>query len=186
MAESIVPALAGELAAPLAIFGHSMGALVAYELTLLLEAAGTAPEHLFVSGRRPPDDPNPDAPIHQLSDDHFVERLAGRYGAVPDAIRNEPELLAMFLPVLRGDVRALETYVASSGARVRAPVSVYGGADDRHPRPDQLAGWQRVAARPIELRTFPGDHFYLNTAREALTADIAAQWSRSSSTAESR
>ena len=60
-----------------------------------------------------------------------------------------------------------------TGRQVQCPVRVYGGARDRNPRPSQLAGWQRVAARDVTIRVFEGDHFYLADGREALTADIA-------------
>lgn len=166
---------------PFAVFGHSMGALIAFELTVDLErAGGPAPTHLFVSGRRPPDEPHDGPHIHDLDDDRFVDTVQRRYGGIPDVVRNEPELLALLLPALRADVRAFETHVPREGAVVDCPVHVYGGAADRHPRPDQLAGWQRVASSTTSVRLFDGDHFYLTTSGpgssgEALTADIATR-----------
>lgn len=160
---------------PFSLFGHSMGALIAFEVAIALEAAGeTAPEVLYVSGRRPPDELHHGNGIHALPDDEFLDAMQRSYGGVPDVVRNEPELLALFLPSLRADIRALETYAPSSGRKVGCPVRVYGGAQDRNPRPSQLGGWQRVAARDVSIRVFEGDHFYLVAARDALTADIAA------------
>jgi surfactin synthase thioesterase subunit len=174
---------------PFAVFGHSMGALIAFEMTLRLEraaadgsalrAAGTSttvpsPSQLFVSGRRPPDEPHRGEPIHGLDDEPFLDAMQETYGGVPAVVRNEPDLLALFLPALRADIRALETYEPVGGRLVRCPIHVYGGADDRHPRPSQLSGWQRAAAREISVRVFDGDHFYLTAgAREALTGEIA-------------
>lgn len=180
----IVPALVeafdamepGELL-PFAVFGHSMGALIAYELTVALEQSGRpAPSELFVSGRRAPDELGSARSIHGLSDDEFLDEMHRRYGGVPDAVRREPDLLALLLPALRADVRTFETYVRLTDHKVRCPVHVYGGQDDTHPNPDQLIGWQRVAEGDVTVQLFPGDHFYLNESRLALTADIAARW----------
>lgn len=162
---------------PLAVFGHSMGALVAFELTLELERrGGPSPTHLFVSSRRPPDEPSTDSPVHHLADDDFVDAVQRRYQAVPDAVRNEPDLMALLLPILRADIRAYETYTPVTGRRVTCPVHVFGGRGDRHPRPEMLPGWQRVASQPISVQLFDGDHFYLTAHAPALTSAIAAAW----------
>jgi surfactin synthase thioesterase subunit len=174
-AATLIAELEAQAPLPFAIFGHSMGALVAFELTLAMEAAdGIRPTQLFVSGRRPPDEPHQAAHIHQLDDAEFLDALQTRYGGVPEAVRNEPDLLALLLPSLRADIKAFETYDPPPGRRVTSPVRVYGGAQDRNPRPAQLGGWQRVVDGPISVRVFEGDHFYLTTARDELTADIAA------------
>ncbi len=166
---------------PFAIFGHSMGALVAYELTVAMEAdadsTGAVPAHLFVSGRRPPDELHEGERIHALADETFLDKMQRLYGGVPDAVRQEPELLALFLPGLRADVQVFETYAPLTDRRVLCPVRVYGGIDDRRPKPELLPGWQRLAEREISLRTFAGDHFYLNDARAELVADITVHWS---------
>lgn len=166
---------------PFSLFGHSMGALIAFELTVDLErSGGPTPTDLFVSGRRPPDEPHDGPRIHELDDDRFIDTVQHRYGGIPDVVRNEPDLLALLLPALRADVRAFETHVPLDDAVVRCPVHVYGGADDLHPSPDQLSGWQRVATSAASVRVFDGDHFYLTTSGpgssgEALTADIASK-----------
>jgi medium-chain acyl-[acyl-carrier-protein] hydrolase len=170
---------------PFTIFGHSMGALIAFELTVALErSGGPAPERLFVSGRRPPDLLHEGPTIHGLADDAFLDQMQALYGGVPDVIRNEPELIAMLLPALRADVRAFETYVPIAPRPVRCPMHVYGGVSDTHPTPSLLSGWQRFAEHPVTVRTFDGDHFYLNTSREALTSDIARHWTGTSPVAD--
>ena len=147
---------------PYAIFGHSMGALVAFELASALEHdGGRPPEALFVSGRRPPDETDAAAPVHALPDAEFLDELQRRYGAVPDAVRHEPELLALLLPGLRADVRALETYRIADDTRIACPVHVYGGREDTRPPPDQLEGWSRRTEQPVRVRLFPGGHFFV-------------------------
>lgn len=168
-----------------AMFGHSMGALIAHEMTIELEqraetGAGNqplfAPTRLFVSGRRAPDELHRGEQIHTLSDDDFLDAMQRNYGGVPDLVRNEPDLLALFLPGLRADAQVFETYRPLTSRRVACPVRVYGGDDDRGPRPDQLGAWQRLAESEISLRTFPGGHFFLDEARLELNADIMAHW----------
>jgi len=174
MVRAARPVVEADSDLPYALFGHSMGALVAYELTVALEREGQSPpSHLFLSSRRPPDE-QPDAPpIHALPDEEFLDLLQGRYGGVPEVVRREPDLLALLLPTLRADVAAIETYAPLTDRSVACPVRVYGGEHDRHPRPEQLPGWQRFADREVGVRLFPGDHFYLSAHQAELTADLA-------------
>ena len=177
MVDAVRPAIDAASDLPYAIFGHSMGALMAFELTFALEQGGLrAPSRLFVSARRGPDEPDPRPPVHELPEAQFLDELQERYGAIPEAVRSEPELMELLLPVLRADIRAVETYVPTPGAIVRCPVDIYGGSSDTHPHPAQLSQWSRVVEQPVRIRMFAGDHFYLNSQREALTADIAARW----------
>lgn len=163
---------------PFAMFGHSMGALLAYELTVAMATTGrAAPTQLFVSGRRWPGAPHGSRPIHALPDDEFLDAIDGRYGGVPAAVRREADLLALLLPALRADIRALETYVPTPGRQVACPLHVFGGEDDTNPRPDELAAWQHVATTPISVRVFAGGHFFLRTATAELTAEIGRRWS---------
>jgi medium-chain acyl-[acyl-carrier-protein] hydrolase len=175
--DALLPAIRAQADLPYALFGHSMGALLAFELALALEGSGAgAPERLFVSGRCAPDEPSTSLRIHALPDAEFLAQLDKNFAGVPEVVRNEPDLLALLLPALRADVRVYETYEPLTDRQVACPVHVYGGVDDRHPRPSELAGWQRVAEGAISVRLFPGDHFYLTNEREALTADIGQRW----------
>jgi surfactin synthase thioesterase subunit len=177
MADSLLPQLLELADLPYALYGHSMGSLVAYELAVALERMhAPAPTDLFVSARRAPDE-DPDQPlIADLPEKEFLDELQRRYRAVPDAIRDEPELLALMLPTLRADLRAIESYTPRTLHRLTCAIHVYGGVDDRHPLPDQLTGWQRVAERKIRVRLFPGDHFFITSQRDALLHDVAANW----------
>jgi medium-chain acyl-[acyl-carrier-protein] hydrolase len=181
MVDAVLPAIMNASDLPYALFGHSMGALVAYELAGVLEAQGVrAPSHLFVSARRPPDEPDPRPPVHAMPEAAFLDEVQRRYGAIPAAVLEERELMDLLLPTLRADLQAVETYAPRAGMdRIACPVHVYGGDLDTHPHPAQLPAWDRAAAGPVRVRVFPGDHFYINTQRDALLADVAAQWQAS-------
>lgn len=175
MVDVLLPEVKTATDLPYSIFGHSMGALLAFALTVALERENVRPPtHLFVSGRRSPDEPDPDSGLRLLPEEQFLDALQSRYGGIPEAARNEPDLMELLLPPLRADVNANETYDYQASIKVRCPVHVFGGAADRHPRPMLLRGWSRVAEQPVRVRLFAGDHFYLTTQREALTTDIAS------------
>ena len=178
MAAAALPAILAASDLPFALFGHSMGGLVAFELTLALEQREESerPQHLFVSARRAPDVREPEPSMSPMSDEQFLDELSGRYGAISDDVRREPELLSLLLPVMRADVRAIEVYEPPTGRMVQCPLEVYGGTTDLHPRPEELAAWQRWAAQRIEVTLFEGDHFFLAPQREALTAHMAKAW----------
>lgn len=177
---SVVQAIDETSDLPFAIFGHSLGALVAFEVAAALEATGRVrPDRLFVSARRPADEAHDAPPCHDLPEPQFLDQIQGKYGGVPDVVLNEPDLLALLLPMLRADVRAYETYQPTPDRRVDCPVHVFGGVDDRHPRPDQLQGWSRVTTSEPTVRVFEGDHFYINDQREAITREIMRLWPES-------
>lgn len=181
MVEAVLPALDEIDDLPFAVFGHSLGALVAFEVTVALERSERrTPDHLFVSSRRPPDavDGSGQRLAHEMDDDEFVRIMKERYDAIPDVVASEPDLLSLLLPLLRADVKAFETYRPLADHRVATPLHVFGGSDDTRPRPEHLDGWQRFAAGPVAFDIFPGGHFYLNDARPALVATLARRWDR--------
>ncbi|NET53840.1 MAG: thioesterase [Merismopedia sp. SIO2A8] len=96
---------------PFALFGHSMGALIAYELARKLQQKNINPVYLFVSGRQAPNIPELYPPFHLLPDAEFIEKLTNIYPSMPDAVLKEEELMQLFLPVLRADFALVETYI---------------------------------------------------------------------------
>jgi pyochelin biosynthesis protein PchC len=145
---------------PLALFGHSMGAAVAFELALLLEREqGATPRALFASGRIAPS-LHRDGRVHRLDDAALVAELR-RLGGTDAEVLAEPELLPLVLPSIRGDYRASETYRAQPGARLRCPVVALTGDADEHVTPDEAALWRRHTTGGFGLRVFRGGHFYL-------------------------
>lgn len=161
---------------PFALFGHSMGAVVSAELARhLQEAEGRVPAHLFVSGRRPPHWPSPEPPLHTLSDTAFVDEIQRRYGGIPPEVAQQADVMALLLPALRADIRALETHLAPVGrAPLGCPVSVFGGTQDPLTPREHLEGWRDETQGPFALRMLPGDHFYLAQWRAELLRDMHA------------
>jgi surfactin synthase thioesterase subunit len=147
--------------APFVLFGHSLGALLAYETARALRDAGrVAPAALIVSAHRPPDEPHGDPPIHQLPDAEFRAIVAERYPAPPDELAEDPELLAQVYQTLRSDLAVFETYRHPAAPPLSCPILVLSGTAD-HWSADDLAGWSRRTTAGCQVHLVDGDHFYL-------------------------
>ncbi|MFF5173720.1 thioesterase II family protein [Micromonospora sp. NPDC000089] len=160
---------------PYAVFGHSLGALVAFELTRRLEHLHGRPATcLFVSGHRAPQLPQPTGQYdYRLPDAAFKERLRELAGTPEEVLAHE-ELLDLVLPVLRADFEAADTYRWRPGPRISSPVVVYGGADDPEAPPDTLAGWATLTSGGCDVRVLPGRHFFLHDEQAALLEGVTA------------
>ncbi len=171
----LVAALAPRLDLPYALFGHSMGAVLAYETTRQLAAAGhPLPALLAVSGRRAPHLPATKPPIHDLPDDGFVAAIKAFEGT-PQAVIDNAELMELVLPALRADFRLVETYRPGPGPdRLELPVWAVGGEQDGEASAEQVRAWRDVTSGPFECRFLPGGHFFLNTHRAELLAALTA------------
>jgi len=162
LADRIVAALSPG-APRLALFGHSMGATVAFEVARRLEAKGHNPIRLFVSGRLAPDAPYSGA-IHSAPDAEVIaelERLANDPASVA-ILRAEPSLADLVLPAVRADYRAVETYRYEPGELLRCGISAMVGDEDPTVTPEQVDHWRRFTAADFDLTVFPGRHFYLD------------------------
>jgi medium-chain acyl-[acyl-carrier-protein] hydrolase len=166
--------LAGALDRPYVLFGHSMGALLAYALTLELAARGApAPAMLMVSARRAPHLPPMRAPIHDLPEQEFTHRLR-QLGGTPPEVFEHSELMELVVPLLRADFalnESLQLPYPPSG--ISCPVIALGAVDDPEVAPEALAAWRAVAKDTFTLRLFTGGHFYLGPERATLLAGIA-------------
>lgn len=175
LVQELEQALRPYLDKPFAFFGHSLGALIAFELTRRLRRfAAPLPVHLFVSARRAPHLPDPDSALHQLPDDAFVDGLQRRYNAIPDVILQDPEYLQLFLPTLRADFAVVETYAYHEEPALDCPITGFCGREDSRATPEAMAGWQSHTRAAFHLETFPGGHFYLQSARAHLLHVLAS------------
>ncbi|MDO0924387.1 alpha/beta fold hydrolase [Streptomyces sp. TG1A-8] len=160
LADRITDALAAWDDRPLTFFGHSMGALVAFEVALRMERAGTGPVRLFASGRRAPSRTR-DEKVHTLDDDGVVAELRALAGTDTQFLEDE-ELLRMVLPAIRSDYRAVETYRCAPGAAVSCPITVLTGDADPKTSLDEAGDWEKHTSAQADVRVFPGGHFFLS------------------------
>jgi medium-chain acyl-[acyl-carrier-protein] hydrolase len=149
-------------AMPAAFFGHSMGALLAYELARALRREGRpAPVRLFVSARRAPHLPARERPIYALPEEEFRAELRELKGT-PEEVLDHPELMELVGPLLRADFELIDTYEHAPGDPLGCPISAFGGIADATVSEEEMAGWRRHTAGPFRLRMLPGDHFFLH------------------------
>lgn len=159
-----------------AFFGHSMGALLGYELARALRRRGApAPIALALSGRRAPTVPNPDPPLHGLSDADFVETMRTRYDGIPQIVLEQPDLMRLLLPTLRRDIEAIETHAWRPEPPLAMPFLLYGGVDDCQAPHESLAAWRPLTTAEAPLQQFPGGHFYLQAQQAALLQDLTGR-----------
>jgi surfactin synthase thioesterase subunit len=153
---------------PFAFFGHSMGALIGFELARELRRQyRKGPVHLFVSGYRAPHLPDPDPPIHQLPESLFLEELRNLHGT-PEQILQNAELMQIMLPFLRADFAVCETYAHIHEYPLDCPISAFGGREDSQLSYDELIAWRDQTSSSFSLRMVPGNHFFLLNAQAHL------------------
>ena len=153
--EDAVGLLLPEIAAlpRVALYGHSMGAVIAFELARALSAAGRAPGHLFVSGRRAPHRPARHGGVHRLPDAQFAEALGS-------AIIGPPRFLQYALALTRADLTLSEEYVGAPEPRLTCPVTAFHGAQDPIVAVDEVQAWAEVTTGAFALHVFEGEHLF--------------------------
>jgi medium-chain acyl-[acyl-carrier-protein] hydrolase len=171
LTEELANVLLPELDIPFAFFGHSLGALISFELARRLQRNGVSPVHLFVSSYRAPIIAKRKAPMHLLPDAEFVERLR-EYNGTPDAVLQNNELMKLLLPTLRADFALHETYVYSAGVPLTCPISAFGGLEDLEVKINDLELWRDQTIDSFRLQMFQGDHFYIHNNDKSLINTI--------------
>jgi len=159
--EMLTAPLNSLLTRPYAFFGHSMGALVSYELACRLRSKGVAgPVHIVVSGHRAPQLPDRNIQVHKLSDQEILAKLR-RLGGTPEEVLQDPELMEMYLPVLRADFAVCETYKYEHRQPLGCSITALGGTEDAEVSREELSAWYIHTRGSFSLHMFPGSHFFM-------------------------
>jgi surfactin synthase thioesterase subunit len=167
----LAPRLSEAANGPFALFGHSMGALLAYELAHALDQP---PVHLFVSGQQAPHRPAPAGPaVHTLADEDLVEHVAELSGT-PREVLAHPGMLDYLLPILRADFGVCETYEHTPRPPLTVPITALGGVDDEILAGGGLAAWGELTTSDTVVRHFAGGHFYLHEHLDDVIATVAS------------
>jgi medium-chain acyl-[acyl-carrier-protein] hydrolase len=178
LVEMLAQSIQGYMDLPFAFYGHSMGALVSFELARHLRREGArSPAHLFLSGHRSPSRrDNPYPVTYDLPDAEFIESLR-RLEGTPEEVLQNRELLRLLMPALRADFEIVNTYVYTPEPPLDCPISIFGAWQDKEAGRDDLEGWREQTTREFRLRMMPGGHFFLHTAYPAIlqaaTSDLA-------------
>ncbi|MFD5556445.1 thioesterase II family protein [Streptomyces sp. NPDC127068] len=156
---------------PIALFGHSLGALLAFESARMLVAEhGVQPVRLLVSGHRAPQLPMREEALHHLPDTEFLAKLSERSRTL--RALTDPGFRKLLLPILRADFTASETYAFTEGPPLTCPVTALGGEEDRDAELAELSEWRQHTTGGFELLAFPGDHFFVDDAWETVVAAV--------------
>lgn len=170
--DDLIAALADVLcphdAIPFAFFGHSLGALIAFELSRhFARHQLRMPERLIMSAANAPSRRSPPRGLHQMGDDALIEELK-RFDGTPPAVMKYRELLAMALPVIRADFMMSETYRYRSAPLLPVPISVMAGIGDPLTSREQIAAWAELTSASCDMHWFEGGHFFINEQADAV------------------
>lgn len=159
--------------APYACFGHSLGALVAYELARRRERRGrSGPVRLYVSGHRGPHLPARHRAMHALPEDELLSELERLDGGAEEAL-SDAELRSLALPILRDDFAIAETYAHVPGQPLGAPIFALGGTHDPIVEKGELLAWREHTRGSFRCEFVPGGHFFIETAQDAMLGLLA-------------
>ncbi len=164
--DALIPALSVELTRPFVFFGHSMGAMIAYELTGRLAAVGCQPQRLVLAACRSPHTPNTLRTIHDLPEAEFIASLKS-IGATPEQLFTDHRLLQLLAPMLRADLELAETWPPSPAQPVKVPLVVMAGDEDPIAPPAAVEGWAGYSEAGFRSHTLRGGHFFMRSGRTA-------------------
>jgi medium-chain acyl-[acyl-carrier-protein] hydrolase len=171
-AASLTSAIAGLGDRPFAFFGHSMGAMLAYELARQLRGRGREPVYAFLSACPAPHRIAERRRLHRLPDRELLAEIA-RQNGTPEAVLAEPELMALLLPIIRADLEMFETYDVEIREPLRCDVLALCGDTDSTVAEEEIRDWTAYAGAAFGLERFPGDHFFIKSAETLVLASVA-------------
>ena len=178
LVESLGADLRSYLDRPFAFFGHSMGALICFELARYLRRRRLpAPLHLLVSGCNAPQIPDENPRDYELPDAEFIEKLRGLNGTPKEVLEHE-ELMELMIPLLRSDFKMTRNYLCSPEPPLDCAITAFGGTEDFDATEQNLEAWRVQTTRSFALHMLPGNHFFLNAKQTTLLPLIAAQLTR--------
>lgn len=170
--DALAPALLPYLDLPFTFFGHSMGALICFELTRYLRKhQGPQPFHLFVSGCRAPHLPATERALHALPEAEFITELE-RLNGTPASLLQNRELMDLLLPMLRADFALFETYNYIAEEPLSCAITAFGGLQDTRATDRQISYWHDHTNISFTLDMLPGGHFFIHNSRKQITDTI--------------
>jgi medium-chain acyl-[acyl-carrier-protein] hydrolase len=148
---------------PFAFFGHSMGAILAFEMARFLRRrSNLAPKALFVSGRRAPQIPDTDPPLHSMDDAMFLAEIR-RLKGTPEEVLNNSDILQLVLPALRADTQLCDTYEYTEDTMLSCSITAFCGTEDKEENTERMKAWKTQTTGDFSLCPLVGDHFFIHS-----------------------
>jgi len=179
LVQSMTPALLPYLDKPFAFFGHSMGALISFELARELRRSHQLqPVHMFVSASRPPHASRSSRRVtYNLPEPEFIEELRSLNGT-PKEVLEHSEIMQLTMPLLRADFQACQTYEYVDEPSLDCPLTVFGGLQDKDLTRSELDDWGKQTTSTCIVRMLPGDHLFINTDQTSILRTVVDELSR--------
>lgn len=170
--EALGEVIAGEEMQAFSFFGHSLGALVAFELARRCQRLNLpAPERLIVSGCNAPQRLNPPRHLHTLPDDELIAELK-YFNGTPDEVLAHRELMNLLLPAIRADFALVAQYRYQGQGKLGVPIVAFGGKNDPHCSREQIEAWGLETSADFRTQWFEGDHFFINDQKDAVLDNL--------------
>lgn len=175
LAEVLAAELAPHVDKPYALFGHSVGATIAFEVVRALRREGLPlPVHLFVSGCRAPQLSHTRRRSYDLPSADLIRRLR-KLNGTPSEVLESPEIMEFYLPIIRADLQMIQTYIHSVEAPLSCPISAFGGWQDLEEPPEMISSWCEQTTSSFRRQMFDGEHFFLHSEQDHLLQAISQQ-----------